>query len=159
DGITMSLTYTTYVSSLANLMVIDATGTAFLADVPNIIDYAELRGYRDLDLLNTVTRDTGMASTSTRTFNLPSNNGTFVVTEQINVITPSGTQPDSGTRNPLVPTSKEMLDFLYPSASGSTVPLFFAPLTQTTVLFGPWPDSSYTVEVVGTIRPTSLSAS
>lgn len=156
----MSLTYTQYVTSLANLMVVEATNTAFLVDLPNIIDDAELRIYRDLDLLNTIRRDTSSTlTTGTRTFNLPSQNGTFVVVEQINIITPSGTtDPNSGTRNPLLPASRDYLDFTWPSTSGSTIPAYFAMLTQTTVLMGPWPDAAYTAEVVGTIRPNALSS-
>jgi hypothetical protein len=30
---------------------------------------------------------------------------------------------------------------------------------QDTIIFGPWPDATYRVEVVGTIRPTPLSYS
>lgn len=157
----MSLTYTTYLSSLANLMVVPSDNAEFLADLPNIIADAELRIYRDLDLLNTVTRDTaGLLSTGTRTLNLPSTNGTFVVTEEINVITPAGTSnPELGTRNSLVPMSKEALDALWPSSTGSTVPQYFAMISQSTVVVGPWPDAAYSVEVVGTIRPTQLSSS
>jgi hypothetical protein len=157
----MSLTYTTYQNSLVNLMPVpSAADPGFSMDLPNVIDYAELRCYRDLQLLNTVTRDSSAAlSLNTRTFNLPSSVATFVVTQDINVITPAGTvAPDSGTRNPLVPSSKEMLDFMWPSSSGSTVPTYFAMVTQTTIVVGPWPDQAYQVEVVGTVRPTPLSA-
>jgi len=49
----------------------------------------------------------------------------------MNVITPAGTtNPDAGTRNPLLPSTKEMLDFLYPSATGSGIPQFYAPINQ-----------------------------
>jgi hypothetical protein len=156
----MSYTYTQFVSSLSNLMVVPSTDPGFNTDLPNIIDDAELRCYRDLDLLNTIVRDSSSAvSTGTRTFNLPSSLGTFVVTEEINIITPSGiSNPENGTRNALVPASKEMLDVLWPSSTGSTVPTYFAMITQTTVIFGPWPDAAYQAEVVGTIRPTALSS-
>src|SRR5215470_14515695 len=108
----MSLTFATWFSSIANLASVPTSDPNFQAMLPNCIDDAELRIYRDLDLLNTVTRDSSAAFTlSSRNFNLPSSNGTFVVTQQLNVITPSGTSnPDSGTRNPLTPASKEMLD-------------------------------------------------
>ena len=77
----------------------------------------------------------------------------------MNVITPAGTtNPENGTRNPLVPIAKEVLDFTYPSSSGSTVPTYFAMVTQTTVIVAPWPDQSYQMEVVGTIRPQALSS-
>jgi hypothetical protein len=64
-----------------------------------------------------------------------------------------------GTRNPLTPASREMLDFLWPSATGSTVPTYFAMNSQTSIIVGPYPDATYTVEVSGTYRPVPLSAS
>lgn len=154
------LTYTTFVNSLANLMPVPITDAGFVTDLPNIIDDAELRCYRDLDLLNTIVRDSSSTlTTNTRTFNLPTSISTFVVIEDINVITPvSATNPENGTRNPLTPVSKECLDFAWPSSAGSTVPTYFAMVTQTTVVVGPWPDQAYTVEVVGTQRPAALSA-
>lgn len=157
----MSLTYSQYVTDLANLLVVPTGDAAFQTALPNIIDDAEQRVYRELDLLNTIVRDSSSAfTTGTRTFNLPSSTGTFVVTEDINVITPAGTtNPELGTRNALVPVSKEYLDFAWPSSNGSTVPTYFAMVTQSTIVVGPWPDQAYQVEVVGTQRPAPLSTS
>jgi hypothetical protein len=155
----MALTYTTYVNSLVNLLPVPSAGDAGFATVlPNIIDDAENRLYRELDLLNTVVRDSSSTLTTlTRTFNLPSSIGTFVVTDEINIITPStATNPELGTRNSLTPASKEMLDMLWPSITGSTVPTYFAMVSQSTIVVGPWPDAAYTVEVVGTIRPQPI---
>lgn len=156
----MSLTYPQYVNSLANLMVVPVSDPNFLTDLPNIIDDAELRIYRDLDLLDTSVRDYSAAMTAgNRNFSLPSTNGTFVVTDEINVITPAGTSnPDNGTRNSLTPTSEEMLNALWPGVAGSTVPAYFAMVNQGLIIVGPWPASAYQVEVVGTIRPAPLSA-
>ena len=150
--------YTTFVNKLTDFLVATTTDTNFTTVLPYIIDYAEQRCYRDLQLLNTVTTQTSTLSTGTRTFNFPSYNGTFVVTERINVITPaSATTVDGGTRNPMLPVGREYLDYAWPSSNGSTVPQYFAMLTQTTVLLGPYPDQAYLVEVEGTIRPTALS--
>jgi hypothetical protein len=157
----MSLTYSQYVTSLANLLVVETTDGGFVTDLPNIIADAELRIYRDLDLLDTSTRDSSAALTAgNRNFTFPSANGTFVVTDELNVITPAGTtNPELGTRNSLVPTSEEHLNNLWPSAAGSTVPQYFAMVDQGLAIVGPWPDAAYQVEAVGTIRPTPLSAS
>jgi hypothetical protein len=157
----MALTYATFVTSLANMLVVQTTDSRFVTALPNIIDDAEQRIYRDLDMLNTVTRDASAAfSSGNRNFNLPTANQTFVVMEDINIITPAGTtNPESGTRNPLVPASKEVLDFLFPSSIGSAVPVYFAPITQNSIIVGPWPDKAYQVEVVGTFRPAPLSVS
>jgi hypothetical protein len=155
----MPLTYATYQASIANLMPVQASDPGFLTMFPNMIDDTEQRLYRELDLLNTVARDSSSTLTiNTRTFNLPTSIGIFVVTEQFNVITPAGTtNPENGSRNGLVPCSKEMLDALWPSVNGSTVPQYMAPITQSTFIVGPWPDQAYTVEVVGTQRPPALS--
>lgn len=154
------LTYSTYVTTLAGLMVIPVGNDAFLVDLPSIIDDAELRCYRALDLLNTSVRDSSAAMTAgNRNFSLPSTLGTFVVTQEVNVITPAGTSnPDSGTRNALVPASDEMLNMLWPSVTGSTVPQYFAMVDQGLIIVGPWPAAAYQVEVVGTIRPQALSS-
>ncbi len=156
----MSLTYTTFVNSIANLLVVNATSDAnFQTVLPNIIDDAEQRLYRELQLLNTVIHDFSTAfATNTRSFTLPTSISTFVVVNSIYAITPSGTvNPDLGTRNPLLPASRDYLDYTFPSATASGVPQFFAPTTQDTIIVGPWPDQTYQVEVVGTERPQPLS--
>jgi hypothetical protein len=155
------LTYSTYVSSLANLMPVDASDPGFVAVLGNIIDDAELRLYRALDLVDSSQRDSSSTFTTlTRNFNLPTSLGTFIVCDEINVITPVGTtDPELGTRNQLIPTSDEMLNALWPSVNGSTIPQYFAMINQDLIIVGPWPDAAYTVEVVGTQRPTPLSVS
>ena len=157
----MSITYSNYLTSIANLMPVPTGDPGFVTMVPNMIDDAEQDLYRTLDLLNTVTRDSTTALTAgNRNFTLPSSIGTFVVTQELNVITPVGTSnPDAGTRNPLTPITKEALDFMWPSSNGSTVPTYFAPVTQGVFVVGAWPDQAYQVEVVGTIRPAPLGSS
>jgi hypothetical protein len=157
----MSLTYSTYINSIANLMPVPTSDSGFQTMASNMIDDAEQDLYRTLDLLNTVTRDSTAALTAgNRNFTLPSSIGTFVVTQDLNVITPAGTtNPDAGTRNPLTPITKEALDFMWPSSTGSAVPTYFAPVTQGVFVVGAWPDQAYQVEVVGTIRPVPLSVS
>lgn len=156
----MALTYNSFTTSLANMIVVPVSDPNYAIALPNIIDDAEQRLYRELDLLSTVTRDTGLLTSGDRNFTLPSNNGRFVVIEQMNVITPSTTtDPDLGTRNAMLPTSKEYLDMVYPSVTGSGVPNLMAPISDQDWIVGPWPGAAYTVEVVGTIRPAPLSAS
>ena len=156
----MSYTYATWLAAIANETVIDPADTNFLAQVSSSIDYGEMRLYRDLDLLSTVVRDTGTLTANNRTFTLPSNLGRFVVTNGFNVITPAGTtNPDSGTRNQLVPCSRDVLDLLWPSTTGAGVPALYAMITDQEIIVGPAPGSAYTIECIGTIRPTPLSAS
>jgi hypothetical protein len=156
------LTWVTFTASVANFLVIPVTDANFIAAIPNIIDDAEQRMYRDLDLQNTVYRDSSVALVAgNRNFTEATStaNGPFLVTQQFNAITPAGTtNPELGTRNPLTPCSKEMLDVLFPSSIGSGVPQYFAPINQNSFIVGPWPDQNYTIEVVGTQRPAPLSA-
>lgn len=156
----MSLTYTTFTAQLANLMVVSSTNTEFQTFVPGCIDYTELRMQRDLDLLATRVIDTTASFTiQSRTFTYPTAGGSFVVVEEINAISPAGSTPGAGTRNPLVAVSKQFLDAVYPSATATTgVPAFFAPLSQTQALVGPAADGAYVAEVIGTVRVTALSS-
>lgn len=155
----MSLNYTSYVTALSTLTNIPATNTDFLAILPDCIDYAEQRIYRELNLLQTVVRDSSQSLTpGARNFTLPTSQGVFVVVNGINAITPASTDPASGTRNPLTPVSRDYLDMVWPSVSGSGLPTAFAMITQTSIVVGPWPDQAYAMEVIGTQRPTPLSA-
>ncbi len=159
----MALTYSSYVTSIANLMPSPGTAldSGFATVLPNAIDDAEQRLYRELDLVNTSVRDNSAALTAgVRDFTLPSSLGTFIVTDEINIITPAGTtNPENGTRNALIPSSEEVLNMLWPSVTGSAVPQYFAIVNQDLIIVGPWPNAAYQVEVVGTQRPAPLSAS
>lgn len=155
---TTGLTYSTYVTQIATMAVVAETNTEFQAILPAMIDYAELRIYRDLDLLSTVMANTSYSLVPNgRTFTFAM--GDFVTLQQVNVITPSGTtNADSGTRVALLPSTKEFLDVVYPNAASASIPAYFAPLNQNTFVVGPWPNSTYTLELVGTYRPASLAA-
>jgi hypothetical protein len=156
----MSLTYSTYINEISKIIATDPSDQNFAAVIPGMIDYAEQRIYRELDLLTTVIRDSSSSLVAyNHNFALPTDLGTFVTVQAINVITPAGTAPDSGTRNQLVPVSRDYLDAVWNSISGATVPSSFSVLDGANVIVGPWPDAAYTVEVVGTIRPTPLSQS
>lgn len=152
----MAYNYSQYVIDLANLLVVPSNDPNFLVVLPNIIDDAEQRIYRELDLLATIVKDsTGTLTANTRNFTFPQH---FVVCEQINVYTPVGTTTN---RSQLIPVSREWLDAVYPNSASTTtpsVPQYYAMITDQMVDVGPPPDTTYTVQVVGTIRPTPLSA-
>ena len=150
---------TSYVTQIATMAVVEETDPAFQVILPQMITYAENRLYRDLDFLFTSIATTAYGLTAgSRQISVPA--GTFVVPEQINVITPSGTSnPDLGTRVPLLPTTKEFLDQVYNVASNTGVPKYFVPFDDYTFLVGPYPNANYTCEIVGTYRPESMSSS
>lgn len=156
--------YSTYLTTLATLTAIDATNPEFLVILPNASEYASNRISRELDMLVENVRDsTSSTAALTRDFAIPTPAlGTFQVITSLNVITPAATAPDSGTRNPCTPVSLDVLDMNYPSTSGAGVPTMFNFFSQasgqTGIVFGPWPDQTYTVEVVGKIIPAPLSS-
>ena len=156
---TTGLTYSQYVTQIATMAVVAENDPAFVEILPQMITYAENRMCRDLDFLFTSTALTGFACTvGTRSITVPE--GTFVVSEQINIITPAGTaDPDAGTRVPCLPTTKEFLDAVYGASSYTGVPQYFVPFNDNLFLVGPYPDQNYYVEIVGTFRPASLSVS
>jgi len=150
---------TSYVTQIATMAVVAETDPNFLNILPQMITYAENRIYRDIDFLFTSISSTAFSLTvGSRAISVPS--GTFVVPEQINLITPAGVvNPDLGARVPLLPTTKEFLDAVYGDSTATAQPKYFAPFDDYTFLVGPYPDNSYRVEIVGTYRPDSMSAS
>ena len=152
------LTYATYKTALATLSVVPETDPNWLAILPDTIDYAELRIYRDLDLLSTVQTVTSY-TTAVNTSQVQLASGEFVTLQNINVITPAGTTtPDNGTRVPLLPVTKEYIQYAWPSNTNAGVPSYFAMIDERTFSLGPWPDNNYTLEIIGTYRPPTLSS-
>lgn len=152
---------TSYVAQIANMAVVDPANPEFLVILPQAITYAENRIYRDLDFLVTSVAQTFTLTAGSRKLQLVGY--PFVVSEQINIITPVGqTDPDGvgASRNPCLPVTKEFLDAVYGSSAVANqgVPQYFAPFNDNLFYLGPAPDAAYTVEVVGTERPASMSA-
>lgn len=159
------MNYTQYIQGLAaaieaplNVTINDTpfVAAAYNSWLPRAIEYAEQRIYRELDMLGTrAVDDSATLTANNRRVTLPSSIGTFIVVEQVNVFSPSG------TRNQLLPVSKEFIDFCWPTdvpAFTPSVPQFWCPFDQATIFVGPSPDTGYSIEVTGTIRPTPLSS-
>ena len=156
----MALDYSTYVSQIANLMVVGSTDANFQTMLPGMIDYAEGRCYRELDLLATRVSTTVSLSSGVRTVSLSTTSGYTRVVENLNVYTSTSVTSSNATRSPMTMVSRDFIDAVYPSAANNTgVPLFAAMASDTQVLLGPSPSAGYTMEVVGTIQPTPLSSS
>lgn len=155
---TTGLNYGQFVTQIATLAVVDPNDAAYQAILPQAITYSENRIYRALDFLFTSIATTQYGLTvGSRSIPVPA--GTFVVPEQINVITPYGTSgPNTGIRNPLLPCTKEFLDQVYNNSQATGLPRYFCPFDDYTFLVGPYPDQSYMCEIIGTYRPESLSA-
>ncbi len=165
------LNYSSYVTQVAEMAVVAPDDPNFVTILPAMIDYAELRIYRDLDLVSTSTNFHGpliKLNAGNRNLSfpmaLPDGSGSIVVTEQINLIAPAGqTDPDgsAAARVSLLPTTKEFLDAVYGSNAVATrgQPKYFASFNENLFFVGPVPDQTYYVEIVGTYRPNEMSAS
>lgn len=151
-------TFNSYVDALSKLLVVDSTDANFQALLPSIIDYAELRLCQDIDFLSTVSSYVGAVAPGSRQLTFPLS--TFITLQNVNFLTPAGTAaPNIATRNPCLMVTKEYLNFEWPSSSGAGLPKKCAMVNQNTLALGPWPDLAYSVELVGTTRPASLSSS
>jgi hypothetical protein len=154
----MSLTYSTYVAELALLTQFNATDPNFTANLQPALDYAQGRIDRELNLLNTVASNSSLVLTAgSRQLNFSTAN--INVLETVNLIMPAGTtNPELGARSPLTIASLDYLNAIYGSAGVLAPPQNFAMFTDSLLLLGPWPDAAYTVELVGSMRPLTLSA-
>lgn len=165
----MSLVYSTYVSALQNWLVMnDVQGITNLSAVlPNIIDMAEQRIYRELDFLTTETTTTANLSAASRNLAIPS---TVIVLQDANVITPAATAPDVGTRNPMQRVAASFINYVWSTAATEngtpSIPQYYALLNESVtnptantsnMIVAPAPDAAYQVEIIGTVRPTPLS--
>lgn len=126
----------------------------FNAIYPRAIEYIELRLQKELDLIGaTVTDETGTLAANSRIFTLPTSKGNFIVTTQIS---PGA----GGTRQaPLLPTSRSFIEMVWPSdtAVGTTVPTYWAPIDQVSVMVGPPVSTQLAMSTVGEQRFTPLS--
>lgn len=150
------MTYEQFILRLLDAMGLAQADLDLTSTIPACIDYAEGRCYRDLDLLATVVSDqTTVLLANTRTVTLPiPAAGTYDVLDQVNMI-------ESGSKTPLTPISREVLDYIWPSSTSSAVtdrPRQFVVATDTTILVGPVSGASVTLEFVGRVKPTPLSA-
>ena len=152
----MAYNYSSFVAALAAAVEVDPADADFLAVLPTIVDLAEQRIYRELDLVSSSVVASGAMTPNSRYATLPTSAGHLVVVEQVNVL-------DAGnTRHPLKLASRDLIDFIWPSdtaLSASVIPDLFSRVDDTRILVGSAPGTAWNFEVVGTIRPAPLSAS
>lgn len=164
---TTPLTYNGYVTQVATMAVVNVQTTSgvvvgidaeFNAIIPQMLNYAELRIQRDLDLLPSQTSRPYTLTIGNNQLQLGAYDFVTVQTVTLNV---------SGVTYPLLPSTKEYLQNVYgSSAVGSRgQPKLFAIYggdlatggeTYNNILLGPYPDIAYNVEVIGTVRLPTL---
>ena len=151
----MAYTYTTLTVALASAFATAPADSDFIADLPAIIDQAEQQCYRELGLLATVVQVQGALTADTRYYTLPTSAGHFLEVSQLNIL------DGSGNRTVPAAMARPALEAFYSkeaAAAASSMPQVFARVDDTTLMLGPPPGTSWTVEVAGTIRPEPLSS-
>ena len=165
--------YTEFSNSLQQILAItDADGIVLVQSMlPRIIEYAELRIYREFDVLATRTTDTNALTTNGfRSVPVPSQ---FIVLEAASLITPAGATPTTAgaQRIPMVRASREWLDMIWPNESQTQAPsqlsdIYFSLFNEedadpasipSAIQIAPTPDDAYHIEFIGTQRPAPIS--
>ena len=152
-----ALSYSSYVAAVATLAVVQPSDANFLTLVPQMLNYAELRIQRDLNLLPLqYENDAYSIGANSNVLSLSTND--FVTVQSIAVT--SGTQ-----KIQLVPCSKEFIQAVWYDGNVVGPPINFAPYggdaatggeTSINFLLGPYTDQSYPLTIVGTNRAPSL---
>jgi len=172
---TTPLTYNSYVTQIGTMAVVNTvadstTGIvsgvdpAFNVIIPQMLNYAELRIQRDLDLLNLVTSNTYALTAGSQQLQISIND--FVT---IQTITGSfGNGSITPILPPLLASTKEFIQNVYAYSIDTTTygpPQYFALFGGdlstggdqfNNILLGPIPDKNYPVQITGTIRMPTL---
>jgi hypothetical protein len=168
---TNPLSYNAYIQQIGVMAVVTTAETAgvwagvdaaFNTIVPQMLNYAELRIQRDLDLLPSQTENSTYTLTAGDSIlRIPIDD--FLIIETIEVTQVSGGKVVNST--PLIPVSQELIQNCYSGAASAGTPKYFAMVgddfgngadTFNKILLGPQPNFAYTLRVRGTIRTPSL---
>lgn len=167
---TNPLSYNAFITQLGVMAVALTTSVAGVAQfvdaplqaiVPMILNYAELRISRDLDLLASQTSNLYTLTAGVPVFSLPVND--FQVVQTLEIVTLfQGTVVNS---QPLTPVSKEFIQNCFGGLMSADMPKYFAMYgdnfgdeqdSYTNILFGPPPNFAYSLRVTGTALAPSL---
>lgn len=151
--------FSSYGTLMAKMLAINPSSrlTTDNADMlEEMIAYAELRIYRELDFIRTqVEAETTDLTPGTRTKAVP---GSIIVVNSASVVSPASTAAAAGTRNPMQRVSMEFLNFMWPSTVTLGLPSVFALQDDATIVVAPTPDAAYRLACQGVVRPAPLSS-
>jgi hypothetical protein len=165
---TSALTYNTYITQVALMTVVNVQKTggvvvgvddAFNNLIPQMLNYAELRIQRDMDLTQSQVTDIEYSLT-TGSRQLPIDLNDFEILQTFSLVVDQ-------MHTPLLPVTKEFLQNIHPIGSTLGTPRYFAMSggdattsgnTFQNVIVGPIPDLDYPVILSGTRRMQTLYA-
>lgn len=166
--------YNDLVTAMSVYLTEEQPSSSYTTALPTIISKAELRCYRDLDLLATSAVNSSLTFTpGSRILSLTPATGTTisggypvafpwpVTVEGLNAVIPPWVSPPFGARVRYSAVSWAFIDAVWPSEQTVSQPgvpfAYFAMLDDQTLITAPTPDLQYTAEVMGTWRPSPLS--
>lgn len=175
----MSTNWPNFQAQVYNAVAAASSAADWAIEFPNIIDRAEQRCYRDLDMFGVrlwLINGNGFIPNSRYQFfptstysglgilsgNMPFGFGVTVPIsiDAINAInTPSPSS--SGARQILTRVSPQFIDLNWPadsSAFGNGIPSYYAMVSDQVFMVGPPPALAYAWEMRGPVRPLSLSS-
>jgi hypothetical protein len=142
-------------------------GATFEAQFPQAISYAETRIYQEIPMVAARTRDASLVTVAgDRRVSMAGLAQPFVVPEELYLITPAlQTNPSLGTRVRFDLVSVDFINFVWPNTPTTVTPSlsyqggrYWALETNATILLAPTPDAVYTVDIIGLVQNTPLSA-
>jgi hypothetical protein len=164
---TNPISYNAYIQAMASMAVVQASETSGVwafndanleTITPQMLNYAELRIQRDLDILQSQSANTYMLTAGSSSVTLPVND--FLVVQTVEVL---GLPPPNSTT--LLPVSREFIQNVYGTLATPGIPQYFAMTGDTfgnggdvnnTILFGPPASYGFQIRVSGVIRMPSL---
>lgn len=141
-----------------------AAPTDFTNILPQAINYAEDRIYREMVFLATRAQDASLMFTpGSRTLGLQSMTTVIIVPEGLSAITPLGALPALGTRLGFGWATLDFIDVCWPTESLTQAPAlsdnrWWTMRDAQTIICSPTMDQAYVAEVTGLFRPLQLSA-
>jgi hypothetical protein len=162
------MNYTDYINQIATMAIVPVADPNFQIIIPQMINYAELRIQRDLDLFAGQTVNTSyLTSLGSPTVTLQ--DADFITIQSVSLA------PTGGVHTPLLPTTKEYLQYVYPSGSTQAAPQYFSMYSTNTVTtqgggsavnglpsfsirLGPIPDAVYPLTINGTLHTQPISS-
>jgi hypothetical protein len=167
---TNPLSFNSYIQQMGVLVPVQTTEVAGVyqfsdanlqSAVPQMLNYAELRISRDMNLLAAQSSNTYTLTAGTNVFALPVDDFLTVTTLEI-CQTSNGSVVNA---TPLLPVSKEFIQNCYSGVASANQPMYFAMYgddfgddedSYTNILLGPCPNYAYSLRVTGTQRSPSL---
>ncbi len=142
----MQYTYTTLLASCQNYCIDNST--EYTTEFPNIVQLAEMRIIKDLNLSVFDTVTTGTMLSTVATITKPTD---LIAIQDLFVVV-------AGAKIYLQERSKSYLDNYWPNSTLTDQPIYYAEDTTTTWQLAPIPDGNYSYQVNYIARPIPMSS-